>query len=818
MLKHYLLTAFRHFVRHKVTTVINIGCLAIGLVCFLAAHWAVTLSRSADSYFSNADRIYVLTQKSASGVSMERPITAWIAAEYLKADMPELEAVARATDGIESGEDETPVAAGEAKAFVHIRYADPQYLDVFSLPFVAGDAKNALRPPHSAVLTEKAATQLFGDKGRALGRTLLIRNRYEVVVTGVIGPIKSPSHMEAGAQYQFDVLASMDVYEARAEDDDRRKAALREWSFTDVLTFVVLPKNGAVTAQSLVERLQSFVGRHVPHSSTPLTFSARPIAGLTMDTSLAGEGSGVSIMALLYILGGLVLLIACLNYANLATSQALSRAKEMGMRRAVGASRGQVMAQQFIECGLQSSVALCVAAVVMAVVLAILHTPGTGLILDAMAKSAGFWSFALALYCAVTLTSGAYPALVLSRVQPIHAIRSGVSVNKSHGISAVLVAAQFTSASFLLTALLVMTEQNDALVRSAFDGMNDPIVILRNNVKDAGIDFDVLRSELLRQPHIKSVTGSAIAPWSTGVAGATVSASPDQASRKWFVYNRLVNDDFFATLGLELLAGRTFDRTKGNDDSNTDTRTARNVVIDRVLAEQLGFTKPAQAIGKSFYRTGNDNSAAIPLRIVGVVKTRTLTPAGSTSSLYVLNPQQALIPSIRIAKNDVPAALAEIDSVWARLAPNVPMKRQFGDEVWDGFYDYVRAITKTFAALAALAFVNAALGLLGISIHAISRRTREIGVRKTLGASVARISALLLKSASKPVIIGNLIACPLAFLAMRSYLTLFTYRVSLSLYPFALSLLITVAIAWVAVGGQAFRAARVRPARVLRYE
>jgi putative ABC transport system permease protein len=278
-----------------------------------------------------------------------------------------------------------------------------------------------------------------------------------------------------------------------------------------------------------------------------------------------------------------------------------------------------------------------------------------------------------------------------------------------------------------------------------------------------------------------------------------------------------VNDDFFTTLGLKLLAGRTFDRAQRTDERNTGTE-EMNVVIDRVLAEQLGFAQPQEAVGKTFYRPGSGNSAARPLRIIGVVAARTLTPAGATSSLYVLDPQQALIPSVRIAKEDIPAALAEIDSVWAKIAPNVPMKRQFADQVWDSFYDYVRVVTSAFAALAALAFVNAGLGLLGISIHAIGRRTREIGVRKALGASVSRILTLLLKSASQPVIIGNLIACPLALLAMRLYLTLFTYRVNLSLFPFVLSLLITVVIAWVTVGGHALGAARARPSRVLRYE
>jgi putative ABC transport system permease protein len=824
MFNHYLATSLRHFRQHKLTTTINVVCLAIGLTCFFSAHWLVSSSRSADTYFPNADRIFVITQKASalgSGAGVERPVTGWIAASYLKTDFPELETIARASDGNESGEDEMPVAAGDAKAFMHIRYADPEFLDVFALPFLAGDAKNALRQPHSAIVTEDTAKRLFGGKTQAMRRTVLIQNRYEVVITGVIAKIKSPSHMDSDSQYRFDLLVSMDVYEARAQDDARRQMALREWAFSDVLTYVVLPRGGSLTPAMLKARLVAFGDRHVPAQATSrIEFGATPVSGINMNQTIGTDKAGISMKGLLYVLGALVLMISCLNYANLATAQAATHIKEVGLRRVVGASRSQLMTQHLFESGLQSLAGLLVAAIVISVALTILQPSGLGFVVGRMLSSFAFWILLIAVWGVVTVSAGAYPAFVLSHALPIQAVRAGHAKSGSRFLSSLLVGSQFVGASFLLTAVLVMTKQNAALTRSAFEGMTDPVVILRNNIKDAGVDFDVLRAELSRQPHVVSVTGSAIAPWSAGVALATIAMTSDPAVRSWPVNNYVINHDFFSTLGLKLLAGRAFDHEHANDVTNPegDTTSTHNIVIDRVAAEQWGWPLAQDAVGKTIYTSSGNSAPATPLQIVGVVEPKMLTLGGNASSLYTLSPQRAFIPSVRISKSDVPAALAEIDAVWNKLAPNVPMKRQFADEVWNSLYRYIVMLTSGFAAIAALAIANSLLGMIGVSMLTIGRRTREIGVRKTLGASVTRILAMLLQDASKPVVIGNLIAWPLAFLAMQVYLNLFAYRTALSPLPFVLTLVVTVFIAWLAVVVQATKAARTNPAMVLRHD
>jgi putative ABC transport system permease protein len=572
----------------------------------------------------------------------------------------------------------------------------------------------------------------------------------------------------------------------------------------------------------LKARLAAFGDRHVPTQASSRTeFGITPISGLLMDTAFGSDNAEISIMGLLYVLGALVMFISCLNYANLATAQAATRSKEVGMRRVVGASRAQLMTQHLFESGLQSLIALLVAALVIAAGLAALQPNGMEFILINVLTSFKFWLVLISVWCIATLAAGAYPAFVLSHIRPIQAMRAGQAKGGSRFLSSFLVGSQFVGASFLLTAVLVMSKQNAALTRSAFDGLNDPIVVVRNNIKDADVDFELLRTELARQPHVVSVTGSAVAPWSSGVSVATIATSPDSVAHSWQVNNYLVNHDFFSTLALKLLAGRAFDRSHANDVTNARSNTpevTHNVIVNRAVAEQYGWLLPQDAIGQTIYMPAGANSAATPLLIIGVVENKTLTLTGSPASIYVLSPERAFIPTIRIAKSDVPAAIAEIDAVWNKLAPNVPMKRQFADEVWNDVYRYIELMTTGFAAIAALAIANSLLGLVGVSMLTIGRRTREIGVRKTLGASVTRILAMLVSDASKPVVIGNLIAWPLAFLAMQAYLSQFANRAALSPIPFIASLTITVLIAWLAVVVQATKAARMNPATVLRNE
>jgi putative ABC transport system permease protein len=386
---------------------------------------------------------------------------------------------------------------------------------------------------------------------------------------------------------------------------------------------------------------------------------------------------------------------------------------------------------------------------------------------------------------------------------------------------------QFGSASFLLIAMIVMYAQNRQLKQAAFTNISNTLVSISNNVGAAGVDYELLRSELQRLPQVQAVTASEQVPWIIFGRQESASRSRDANAQKVPILSNRVHHDFFSTLRIPLLAGRVFDREHATDDASRSAAqsasTATNVVIDRAFAEQQGWLQPGEALGKTLYVFDADSPTSLPVprTVIGVVETRAMTimsPFGATATLYSLAPVVANSPIIRISTTDVAATLKQIESAWNRLAPSVALKMRFADELLNDSSRSFETITTVFSGVAALALLISILGLIGMSMHVIGRRQHEIGVRKTLGASVRSIVQLLLTDFSKPVIVANIIAWPLAFIVMQVYLSVFTERTSLSITPFIASLVITVLIAWLAVAAQATRAARMNPATVLRSE
>jgi putative ABC transport system permease protein len=787
---------------------------------------------SADQHFANADRVFLITTK-ANDVPFN-PIGPFPIAKYLRADIPELKIVARST--IDLGlYNEIPIATGDQKVFVTAAYADPEFLEVFAVPFDAGDAREALRAPYSAILSRETAIRLFGSAQAAMMKTLRLQNRREVTVRGVLGEIRQPSHIKTGssasfASVRFEVLLSMDVLEHNVDGDPTRAALLSNWSVPYFLTYVVLPADGSFTVADLRQRLKSFGTKHANSGSNVYQFDVTSLSSykIAMFSGYAGsEKTGIPITVMFYLLGALVLLISCLNYANLATAQATTRAKEIGMRRAIGASRGQIIAQFIFEAALQSCGAIVCALTITALVTGYLAIPGMADVLRSVLMTYEFWLMLLTLLTSVTLTAGTYPAFILSSVRPVQAMRAGSVRSGGRYIPRLLVGLQFFAASFLSISMLVMLNQNATLKQAVLSGHANAMIILSNSVRDANVDFDVLRTELLRKPHIQAVTAAQFSPWSLPAMPSNVSHTQDAAETKIPTTQSIVNHEFFTTMDIDLLAGRTFERQRAEDAVTLPLVPSivnfHSVVIDQALAEQSGWSRPQDAVGQTLYITqyGSTDQPSIPFNVIRVVKNHPIgivSPIGATGNIYGLSPSSASFPIIRIATADGAAALKEIESVWNQLAPSIALKMQFADEQLNTAYETMNAVANTFIAIATLALVISVLGLIGMSIQIIGRRLHEIGVRKTLGASVRSIVTLLVTDFSKPVIVANLLAWPLAFMAMKLYLTLFVTRSGLSTGPFVDSLILTVLIAWCAVAAQAARAARMNPASVLRTE
>ena len=851
MLSHYLAVALRSFRRSPVAASINVLALALGLAAFIAAYGVVSYWSHAERFFANVDRTYVVTAAFArrdGGVAIRGPGTNRLFAEYLRADFPELEAVARTQVMNQEG----GVAAGDVRTRMYILGAEAEFLDIFDLPFVAGDAKDALRQPNSAVLTQDAASRLFGDAS-PLGKTITLGNVLDVTVTGVIGPIPEPSHLghSASATQRFDILSSWDTLDgiqaaARARADARTPSAQPSPPASQAnaqprpenwlggyccTTYVLVARDSKLTAQALDAQLKAFVDRHVPVKQkeiATLVGGAVPVSSLMvaqLDSQLLSSAP-VSITTLLLTLGALVLVVACVNYANLATAQAAGRAREVGLRKAIGAGKYRIMAQYLSEAAVLTVAALVIALVAIRLAAPALHN-AVGIDLKlAFRENLGFWLFLIGLVIGVTLLGGAYPAFVLSRVPPVEALRIGRTRVGPRFAGTILVGLQFAAASLLMIVVFVMQAQNNELERTGLGSTRDPVVVLQNAAQFSGIDNALLRSELERIPQVTGVAEMGDQPWGPNINLFGLARTPDEANVLVTTYLNGVGYDYFSVLDMPLLGGRAFDREHGEDPAPQnffDSSKTINVVIDASLAGQLNFARPQDAVDQIVYMpekmTSAFGAAAQPVRVIGVVADKPLhfRGAGATANAYLLRTNNNF-ELVRLKASDVSGGLAALDALWKRLAPTGSINRKFMDDLFNQNYENFARFSQVFVGLSFLAVVISVTGLFGMAIQVASRRVHEIGVRKSVGARTSQIVAMLLGHFSKPVVIANLVAWPLAYFAAQQYIGIFIHRIPLTPVPFVLSLGVALGIAWAAVGGQALRAAHVSPANVLRSE
>jgi putative ABC transport system permease protein len=812
----------------------NVATLALGTACFMIAYTFVLFWSTAERQFAKSDRIAVLTMSLAfkgNQFSFEgEPWTPDFAAKYLKEDFPAIEMVARAA-GLG---DKTMIASGERALRAPAVAVDPEFLDLFELPFVAGDSRNALRNPRSAVLKKDFAAQLFGVEP-PLGQHVRIGNLVDATVTGVIDAIPEPSHMGQSktASLKFDLLTSYDVL--KTIEASRRSPNApppnENWTEEKAITYALLPADGSLTLDSLRAQLPEFTKRHVPAELSEFAqvkhgaVNVRELFSNAANSEMFLDNAGVTVPSMLLALGALVLGVACVNYANLATARAARRTREVGLRKALGAQRGQVTIQSLVEAGLLTAIAVALALAIVQATMPLLRTlvgANLGAILFAGAR---FWLFLAAMVVVVTLAAGAYPALVLASVRPMSALRASRAQLGSKRLSTLMIGAQFAVASFLLIVVTIAALQNEHMVRTGLGTRSDPLVMIENQTAITKVDSATLRAELARIPQIKGVTEMAAAPW-VNLSGTLMSRTPEQGAPTRLVIGQAVGFDFFSVFDIQLIAGRAFSREHGDEpraplpDTPPDSKvsTPTPIVVDSGFVEELGFASPEAAVDELVYAPGSN--PPIASQIIGVVENHPFTFFGmmkTTATMYDLRPRLDYQVA-RISRDDVAGGLAAIDRTWKQLAPNVAVSRRFVDDYFNDVYEFYLLLSRVLTGLALLAFAISLTGLFGMATLIAGRRMREVGVRKAHGASGARMVAMLLASFSRPVLVANVIVWPLAYIAARKYLETFQAPIALTPLPFALSLVITLAIAWLAVGSQTLRAARTRPAEVLRYE
>lgn len=823
MIQHYLKSAVTQVKRSPFTSTVNVLALALGFICFSTAigvsrYWAMS-----DSHFARADRIYVVTQQFGEGgrLSGHRPLVAQPIATYLVEDFPELEAVARI-----GRKREWTVRANNRKATLTGARADPDLLRIFDFQFVAGDAVSALASPDNVIITSEAARKLFGNDN-PLGQQIHFVGDFYPTVTGVIDAPPSPSHM-ANQENAFGRIDFLYAWPTELEE--------REWWVgVSATTYVLFPEDQTkISPEAMRPQLRGFIERRMPADQAALSATEIDVLALNglqsrlIDLQLFEGGSkAFSIKQILAGLGFLVLLVACVNYANLATAQATSRGKEVGMRKVIGAGTPQLLQQYWLEALLLTTLA-AVAGLVGLWLLAPLLEAQTGIDIRLGLFSNHRPLLLLALLVPlVALVSCLYPVVVLAKVRPVQALYHGALNTGPKLASRVLVALQFCAASTLLIVLLVINQQNRFLKqRGAANAQHDLVILTDDGSTSVG--HEALRSDLASNPDILATSSIDYVPWSNHENFLSVTRKIDGTGAETIVFYNQVGHHFLEVFDGRLVAGRFFDEARNDIPSNAifsgeSEVTSVPVIIDERFAQELGFASAAAAVDRDVYLTAQFRESfgqSPTLRVIGVVEDMplVLSASGNNANLYGLANAAWGFPLIQIKTSRRAEALAAINQALVKRDPQALIKYEFIQDAFDAGFRTFDGISSALVTLSVIALLISLMGLVGMAAFTTARRRREIGIRKTLGASAGEIVAMLLKDFSKPVVLGNIVAWPLAYYASRIYLDNFIETIDLSIVPWIVGLVLTTAVAWLAVALRSFGAARLKPVDVLRYE
>lgn len=797
MLKNYLKMAIRNLVRYKTLSLINILGLTIGMAaCILILLWILD-ELSYDQYHEKAGQIFRIVKMDAENPSggLARVGAPW--APALKNDYPEvLDFVRFRFLG------RTLIRRGNRQFFEGAGlFADSSLFNVFSFQLVKGDPKTALTQPNSIVLTEDLAYKYFGNED-PLGQTLLIDDAEEYQVTGVMQNVPRNSH------FHFDFLVSFVTHKAWY---------VTEWQMNNYHVYLLLSRQ--TRPEEFKKKFPAFLARHMqPEEVDSYDVRLQPLTSIHLHSHLFREFEANGDINLVYIFSAvafLILLIACANFINLTTARSANRAKEIGIRKVIGSRRPQLIRQFLGESILTSAIASAMAIGVVELLLPFfndLTDKQLGLDFGRNIVVSLSW---IAMPLVVGLMAGMYPAFYLSRLKPIRAIRG---VGSSPGGRSPVLRRTFVIFQFIISiALIIGTEvvykqlnfvQNKKL---GFEKEQVLVVNMSNSVVQA--KYEAVKSELLKSPEIVNVSATSNL-LGGGDWGMPFYFDGENGEEELHARALIVDADFFPTMQMEMAMGRAFSKDLSTDISHS-------YILNETAVRQLGWKDP---VGKILKRSTERNPDGTwkkeSGRVIGVVKDFHFHSLHETIEPLVLfmMPDWFSYLSIRIQPHEMRKAVAAIEKTWRAFEPRRPFDSFFLNERFDQMYRSEQRFSQIFGVFSILAICIACLGLFGLASFSTEQRTKEIGIRKTLGAGVSHIVFLISKDFSKWVLVANLIAWPVAYFAMNRWLQNFAYRINLELNAFLLAGLLALAVALMTVCTLALKAALANPVEALRYE
>lgn len=804
MLKNYLKIAFRNLRKHKGYSFINIAGLAIGLACCVLILLYVREELRYDRFHEQAGRIYRLTLSTDKGEQPTNANTSFGQGPALAAEFPEIEAIVRFR---KMGWGEKRVFAHNDKRFYEERFffADKNVFEVFTFPFLRGHPKTALAEPFSIVITEAMCQKYFGQNNNPLGETISLDpyNDGEFTDYKVTGVVKNLPHY---SHIKFDFLASFESQKDLVSMTERRG-----WGLESVFTYVLF-KPGA-HAENVEARLPAFLDEHLGKDHW-YALHLQPLTAIRLHSHLRAELEPNGDIAYVYIFSAIaifILLIACINFMNLATAQSAQRTKEVGMRKVVGAVRAELIKQFLGESVCLSLLALALAFILIEASLPVLNSlVGKHIEIDYV-TDLPMIAMMFGLAVVTGMVAGSYPAFFLSASRPIDSLTGKTRGGRKTAVilRKGLVIFQFAISVILVVCTTVVYYQMQYIRHKNLGFDRDVIVVapLNDQIRNS---YRAAKHELLQHSNLLAMTVTEQVPAKAGNgAGYQIDGWKESEGLTRF----FVDHDFLKTYGIGLAAGRDFD-----EKISTDATTA--FIVNEAFMRLAAWKSPAAAIGRSIrMRHGRQDYDGT---IVGVVQDFQLSSFRDSIWPLVINimPMEKLnFISFRLAPQNVTATLNHIGKVWSMFAPSYPFDFYFLDDDFARLHQADQQLGQVFHAFAWLALSIACLGLFGLAAFAAERRTKEIGVRKVLGATVTNIVTLLSKDFVKLVLLANLIAWPLAWYAMNKWLQRFAFRVEIQWWIFVLVPLGgTLFIALLTVSTQALKAALTNPVNALRYE
>jgi putative ABC transport system permease protein len=807
MLKNYFKTALRNLFRQRGYSLINITGLAIGMACCLLILMFVNDELSYDNYSEYADRIHRITLKlKFGGRDFQAAVVSAPMAKTLVNDYPEVEEAVRFLNRgsyiIKYGEN-----SFKERRFI---FSDTTFFKVFGIPLLKGNPATALKDPNTLVLSKKTAEKYFGQED-PIGKIVKVDNADDYKITGVFDRIPHNTH------FHFDVIASLESLEESREP---------MWWSNNFNTYLVLspqadPKSLEAKFPEFIKKymapqLEKLIGQSydkmIASGNLMMEFSLQPLQRIHLYSDLVAELAPTSDIKYVYIFSAIaffILVIASINFMNLSTARSAGRAREVGIRKVVGSQRSQLVRQFLSE-----SMLLSIISMILALVLVNLALPSFNNLSGKTLTFSNFYhgEMILAVIVVTFLTgilAGLYPAFFISAFQPIKVLKgqlkSGV---KSGWLRSGLVVFQFTASIILIIGTLVVMSQLKYIQNKKL-GFNKEQVLILDNAYLLDKQAEIFKNEMLAHSQIKAATISSFLPVPSNRNNSAVFPEGQIANKNsTSLENWRVDYDYIKTLGMKIIKGRDFSREFSTD------KTA--VIINQQTAKQFGWKEP---LGKHLSRVTSNEGDMTSYTVIGLVEDFHFDSLMNTIGplLMYLGEANGLM-SFRINTRDISGTIALLRDKWNKFLPGQPFEYFFLDERFYEIYKAEQQLGKIFGIFAVLAIFVGCLGLFGLAAFIAERRTKEIGIRKALGASVSNIIRLLSKEFVILVAAANVIAWPAAYIIMNQWLKDFAYRTSLNLITFLAAGAAALVIALITTSYQAIKAALSDPVQSLKYE